>query len=141
MKNIIAAQSVRSLAVVGAVAVGLSGFAVAQPALAKNQPVVVVANPDIVTRRISYADLNLASVSGERTLKHRVSGAISGLCSEATGGQDGYYVTGLARMKCNKTAWGQARPQIANGVQRARDIALTGTSTIAAVAITIDLSK
>ena len=141
MRSIILSQSVRTFAVVGAVAVSLSGFAVAQPAFAKDRPVVVVANPDIVTREISYADLNLASASGERTLNHRVSGAIGSLCSEATGGNHGYLVSNFARKTCNKTAWDQARPQMANAAQRARDVALTGTSSIAAVAITIDLSK
>ena len=125
-----------------AVAITAGAFAlVSSPAFAKDRPVLVVADQDIVTRRISYADLNLASASGEQTLKHRVSRGINSLCSEATGGQDGFYVTSFARMKCGRIAWSQARPQMANAAQRARDIALTGSSTIEAVAITIDLSK
>lgn len=125
-----------------AVAITAGAFTlVSSPAFAKDRPVLVLADSDVMTRRISYADLNLASASGERTLKHRVSRGINGLCFDATGGQDGQFTTNLARMKCSKTAWGQARPQMANAAQRARDIALTGTSTIAAVAITIDLSK
>ncbi len=38
---------------------------------------------------------------------------------------------------CDTSAWGGARPQIARAVQRAREIAATGSSTIAAAAITI----
>ena len=105
-----------------AVAITAGAFAlVSSPAFAKDRPVLVVAD--------------------QQTLKHRVSRGINSLCSESTGGQDGFYVTSFARMKCGRIAWSQARPQMANAAQRARDIALTGTSTIAAVAITIDLSK
>ena len=98
---------------------------------------IVVANPDIVTRRISYADLNLASSPGEVTLDRRVGGAIGSLCLESTGGSDLYGVGHL----CRNSAWSQARPQITQAVHRARDIASTGTSTIAAAAITIQLAK
>jgi UrcA family protein len=133
---------IRFLSASAAVAITIGSFAlVAHPAIAHSGPVIVVANQDAVTRHVSYSDLNLASAAGELTLKHRVSGAVSSLCSEATGGQDGFYGTNIARMKCNKTAWGQARPQMANAAQRARDIAVTGTSTIAAVGITIALVK
>lgn len=114
---------------------------VAPPAYGKERPVVVVANPDILTRHINFADLNLASLSGERTLNSRVVGAISGLCSEATGGEDGSFMTTLAKRKCSNSAWSQARPQIAQATQRARNIAFNGTAPIAAAAITIDLAK
>jgi UrcA family protein len=141
MKNSIFEPSTRLLAFAGAVAIGVSGFVVAQPAIANERPVVVVASPDIVTRRISYADLNLASSPGEATLNSRVGRGIKSLCLEATGGDDRSFLTNIARMKCSKTAWDQADPQIERAVQRARDIALTGASPIAAVALTIDLSK
>ena len=114
---------------------------VVPPAFAKDRPVFVGASPNVVTSHITFADLNLASAAGERTLNHRVYGAIHRLCSDATGGDDGYYVTSFARMKCTKIAWNEARPQIARAVQRSRDIAFTGTSPIAAAAITIDLTK
>jgi UrcA family protein len=125
-----------------AVSVGGIGFQ-ASPAFAKNS--VVVTAPDratLVQRRISYADLNLASSTGERSLNRRVDGAVSSLCDEASG----YDRTPLSpalrwRGKCVSTAHDQARPQIASAVQRARDIALTGTSPIAAVAITIALPQ
>ena len=112
---------------------------VASPAHGK--PVVVVANPAILTRHISFADLNLASQPGERTLNHRVGSAIGELCSEATGGEDGSFITKLEKTACSKSAWGQAGPQITQATQRARDIAYTGASPIAAAAITINLKK
>lgn len=127
------------LSACGAVAITTSSFVLVCTPLYAKSPVVVVANPDFVTRRINYADLNLASSSGEVTLNRRVGGAIKGLCLEATG--DDHGMMHFANVKCRTAAWKQARPQIASAAQRARDIALTGTSTIAAVAITINLSK
>jgi UrcA family protein len=100
---------------------------------------MVVANSNVVTRHISFADLNLASASGESTLNRRVGGAIVGLCKEAIGGLDGTFMTTIVDRKCRKSAWNQAGPQIALAVQRSREIASTGTSPIAGVAITIVL--
>ena len=124
------------------IAVGITGgsFAIVTTPVGAKSPVVVVANPDIVIRSISYADLNLASSPGEVTLNRRVGGAIKSLCSEATGG-DLSFMPNLWSHKCRTSAWNQARPQIGLAVQRSRDIALTGTSSIAAVAITINLTK
>ena len=125
------------------VAAGITGgsFAIVTTPVEAKSPVVVVANPDIVIRSISYADLNLASSSGEATLHRRVGGGIKSLCLEATGGGDFSFMPNLWSHKCRTSAWNQARPQIALAVQRSRDIALTGMSPIAAVAITIDLTK
>jgi len=75
------------------------------------------------------------------TLNRRVGGAVGSLCREATGGEDGNFMTTFADRKCRNSAWSQARPQIARAVQRSRDIAFTGTSPIAAAAITINLTK
>ena len=124
------------------VAVGITGgsFAVVATPVHAKSPIVVVADADIVTRHISYADLNLASSSGEATLHRRVGGGIQSLCLEATGGDLSFIVNPLGR-KCRTSAWNQALPQIALAVQRSHDIALTGASPIAAVAITIDLTK
>ena len=49
---------------------------VAPPAYSKAGPVVVTANPNLVTRHVGFADLNLASAAGEQTLNDRVRGAI-----------------------------------------------------------------
>jgi UrcA family protein len=114
---------------------------VAPPAFGKAGPVVVVANPNVVIRHISFADLNLASAAGERTLNRRVGGAVSSLCQEATGGIDGNYMTTISAGKCRQAAWNQALPQITQVTQRARDIASTGVSPIAAAAITIALPQ
>jgi UrcA family protein len=122
-----------------AFSVAAGGFALSPPAFAKNHPVVVVVNPDIVTRRISFADLNLASVSGKTALNRRVGGAIRSLCSEAIGVDDPSFATRAKDKKCRSSAWNQAGPQIERAVGRALGIASTGTSTVAATAITIAL--
>lgn len=64
-------KSVRLFAAVGAIAVVVTSITVSTPALAKERPVVVAANPEVVTRRVTYADLNLASLPGEAALTAR----------------------------------------------------------------------
>jgi UrcA family protein len=120
---------------VAAVAIG----AAASPVRARPpHTIVVVAHPEeLVTRRISYADLNLASAPGERTLNRRVGYAVSSLCNEAVGGDS----TSFVYRDCDSGAWRGARPQISVAVERAREIASTGSSLIAATAITIALPR
>ena len=121
-----------SVAITGVVLVGI-----APTASAKQQRAVVTApDPDAPTRRVSYADLNLASLQGEKVLIRRVGGAVTGVCQEATNGM-GY----AERGKCYSFAWRGARPQIEQVVQRAREIALTGRSSIAAAAITLSFPQ
>jgi UrcA family protein len=130
------------LSACGAIAVTFGVFAiVSPPAYGKTGPVVVVAPHDIVSRRISYADLNLASSAGEMTLNGRVRGAIGSLCSEAVEGNDASFTTRLRDRNCRGSAWSMATPQIERAVARAHEIASTGTSTIAAAGIVIMLPK
>ena len=110
------------------------------PAFAKTAPIVVRASPDLVTRHVSYADLNLAAAAGERTLVGRVRTAVKDLCGEITGGSDGSWMSQRTMDGCNRASWGQARPQISLAVQRARDIAMTGRSSLAAAALTISVT-
>lgn len=44
--------------------------------------VPAIAQPDVSVRRISYADLDLASNAGRTTLRHRVDHAISEVCGK-----------------------------------------------------------
>ena len=109
---------------------------------ARQKPVVVTGNPnpDIVQKRVSYADLNLASAPGKKTLVTRVRGAVRTVCDEAIGPGTGAGSTlaGAYRF-CQNEAWQGAKPQIARAVLRAQQIAQTGHSSIAAAAITITL--
>jgi len=125
------ALSMCGATLVAAVAIGT----VAYPLEARPGPTLeVVAHPDdYVVHRVSYADLNLASAPGERTLGRRVAGAVVDVCNEAGGGNS----TDLVYRDCATAAWRGARPQISLAVQRAHEIAATGSSSIATVAITV----
>lgn len=111
---------------------------IAAPANAQGNPVVVYGHEDenVRVEQVSYADLDLATVPGERKLNRRVSNAVKRVClfRDGTRGlpSTGYNI-------CSAGAWDGANPQIAQAVQRARDIALTGKSSIAAAAITISI--
>jgi UrcA family protein len=112
---------------------------IAGPAFAgQGQPVVVYGeqNENVRTEHVSYADLDLASAKGERQLYRRVSGAVRRVCLYHF---DGAALRTLDYEQCSDGAWSEARPQMAQAAQRARDIALNGKSSIAAAAITITI--
>jgi UrcA family protein len=129
-----------SMAAVTAITAG--GLVFMTPPAAGKAPIVVTApDPaDVVTRHIGYADLNLASAAGERTLNRRVGGAVIDLCAEVIGDYN-RSLTDNVKLRCSSSAWNQARPQIAQAVQRAREIALTGASSLAAAAITLSVPE
>jgi UrcA family protein len=100
----------------------------------QERPVVIYGEPENVrTERVTYADLDLAERRDQRKLNLRVTGAVKRVClfENRSGLQDlGYY-------NCAGHAWDGAKPQIAQAIQRAREIAMTGQSSIAATAIAI----
>ena len=114
-------------------------IATAAFAAGQDGPVVVYAEPqqNVRTERITYADLDLNQRNHQRKLNLRVAGAVKRVClyEDRSGLQDGGYY------RCADDAWGDARPQIAQAVTRAREIALTGKSSIAVAAITISVGK
>ena len=105
----------------------------------QQQPVVVRAQPideNLRTEHVSYADLDLVSAKGAKTLHYRVARAVRNVClfdRGTIGLQSGDYYN------CADGAWDRARPQIASAVDRAREIAMTGKSSIAAGSIVIDV--
>jgi UrcA family protein len=101
--------------------------------------VVVVAPADVVVH-INYADLNLASAPGERKLNSRISKAVADLCLETVGAFDGSLTQKLSSRACERSAWNEARPQVARAVQRAEDLASVGVSAIPLTAITIKVA-
>lgn len=107
-------------------------------ALARDETVIVrgIAPEDQIRRAVSYRDLNLATSIGERTLNRRVDTAVASLCVEAVGA----VANDVLEMKCQDSGWNGARPQIAQAVERAKQLAATGKSSIAAVAITISIN-
>ena len=107
-------------------------------AAVQEKPVVVYGEPQENTRteHVSYADLDLNQRKDEKKLNLRVTGAVKRVClfeNSRIGLQDnGYY-------NCADDAWGQARPQIAQAVERAKQLAMTGKTSIAAAAISINV--
>lgn len=116
----------------------LGSLLAASPVLGAS-PIVVAGtvDPDLIVRRVSFADLDLVSSAGEVRLNRRVGQAVNGLCDTATGRTDGSLRTLLPNSACRQSAWDNARPQIATAVQRAREIAATGSSRLAARAISV----
>ena len=108
-----------------ALLVGIASAAMAQEVtVIRDRP-----DPDMMTERVHFSDLNLASKQDVRVLKMRVGGAVHRVC---------LFTNGLATYDgCKYEAWSGARPQIGRAVKRARQIAETGTSNIAPVAIVI----
>ena len=130
---------IKVLAVCG---VSLVAAVAASPVDAKPPArILVVANPaDYLIRHVSYADLNLASAPGERSLHRRIAFAVNNLCDEALGEPSSSSNT-FAYQECTGSAWNGAGPQITAAVNRAREISTAGTSLVAASAITIYLPK
>ena len=135
---------VRAISLCVAIAAVSGGqFFAASPAFGKSGPILVTATPpeELVVRHVSYADLNLAVDAGQRTLNRRVGTAVSDLCTEAAGGNDGSTVFRYSMIRCSNFAWNDARPQIARAVQRSQELALTGKTAIAATSLIISLPK
>lgn len=135
-------MSEKLTSLLAACAITALGLALAAPAVAAPSPVVVTAtSEDIPVRYVSYRDLNLAQADGEKRLVRRVSSAVKSVCIESSGG-DPAPRAALNRLKmndCRDYAWAGAQPQIERAVQRAREIAQNGWSSIAPVAISISV--
>lgn len=110
---------------------------VAWPACGKPQIIVPAPSEDRISRDIAFADLNLTVPADQERLARRVGLAVGSLCDEAIGGPDQVRLFYMQRGSCIRAAWDQARPQMALAMQRAREIASTGRSSILAAALTI----
>ncbi len=101
---------------------------------ATKRPIVVTApNTDVITRDVSYRDLNLASRRDERRFIIRVSETVTEVC-------DSLSPTGRVHIQsvCRSQAWRGVRPQITQAVRRARQqLAGADQSAIALGAITL----
>lgn len=126
----------RTLSLCAAFAITGAGLIVmAAPSHARDRPIIVEGQPtDVISKRVSFADLNLASVQGERTLYRRVGNAVGWVCRQAVPTPILY-----ERQGCSSASWEDAAPQIDRAIQRAREMAANGSSSIAATAITISV--
>lgn len=128
----------KALAVCGAALVGAVAIAAAATPVHAQGPTgltVVGHQTEFATRVVSYADLDLVSGSGRRALDGRVRTAVNDVCAQVVGP-----LNDSDMIACGWDAWRSAHPQIARAVLRARQIAETGSSPIAAAAITIDIT-
>jgi UrcA family protein len=104
-------------------------------AVAQDRPVVIYAQPeDARSERVTFASLDLTTLGDQKRLHFRVAGAVERIC-ERDLGRDGLQDPGY--FLCERNAWSGAEPQIADAITRAQQIAMTGSSTIAAAAITV----
>ena len=98
------------------------------------EPVVVYGAPaETETIEVRFDDLDLARSRHEQRLNRRVAAAVRKVCDNGNGPG----VRSLDYLRCADGAWDDAAPQIAMAVDRARQLASTGRSTLAANAITI----
>ena len=102
------------------------------PAWAKEVTVLGQIPEDQLSERVSYADLDLATPAGVETLTYRVRGAVKRVCQPLD-----QRSTFAEHGECRSFAWTGAQPQMSQAIARAQQIASTGTSTIAPVAIMI----
>ena len=111
----------------------------ATSAQAQSGPVTVTAPAAeaVPTRRVSYADLNLANERDQAVLDRRVRFAVRDVCRESVG----LMPPNFLEQRCHSQAWNGARPQIAQAVLRAQQIAAAGSSLIAAAPIAISLAS
>jgi UrcA family protein len=138
-------RKLKTLSKLATAAVTIGGlFLPFTTATAKEAPVVITAplqEADLVVRRVSYADLDLALPGGRATLHERVGFAIGDVCAEANLFDNGSPEFKSGVMKCSNRAWGNATPQMARAYQRANEIAATGWSPIAAATISISVGR
>lgn len=102
----------------------------AGPAAARENIVITSPQQTELTRtqRVSFRDLDLATVQGERALTRRVSVAVQDVCFH-----DGEHPFVLNT--CKRSAWNGARPQMASAIERAREnpgLAMGGSIVVAA---------
>lgn len=131
-------SSFRSVAGAAIGAVLLFGSAAASAASAEPRTVTVIAEKEVFTMRVAHADLNLAAADGRRDLSRRVTKAANQVCSP------GLYDDGLSPQEqngCFANAIAGAKPQVAQAIQRATELAQNGSSAIPAVALSVSAGR
>ena len=118
---------------------GLALLALGAASMAPAQQAPVVVNAPAVgeqsfTQRVSFADLNLASASDQKLLRRRVSLASRQVCRPNAFDD---VLTAEENTGCVFNALQGARPQVSQAIARATELAMTGTSTMPAVAIAV----
>lgn len=114
----------RSAAVLAGVAASL--VLTGSSALAQQSLIVVTAPPPayprvLTVQRVGYWDLNLATPAGAEILASRVGRAVETVCLRDQGRWYGLSDPGY--LHCTAAAWQRARPQMAEAIYEARQLA------------------
>ena len=121
------------IALTASIAITTTGLALlATPAFGKTA-VVAETLGDPAVAHISYADLDLTSTDGQNALRVRVDTAVRSICGGLADKSSGVF----AEINCRSASWQGVHPQIARAVQRARELAATGTTAIPPVSIAL----
>ena len=121
-------QNALKLCASGGVAFALfAGTAAAGPG--KEIKVTAPVDSIVRTEQVSYRDLNLTMASHQKVLNGRVGRAVTSVCEPMDFSPQ--------FLMCKSKAWGGARPQISLAIERARQIAANGTSSVPPVAIVL----
>lgn len=125
-------QSLRTTAL--ALAFSLAALAPSAPASARTRTLVVQAHAisdEYRTTTVNFADLNLTSPQGQRSLHYRVGYAIENVC-----GSEGNRDLGvmMEAVRCSKAAWNLTRPRMEVAIERAVALAAAGRGTGTAAA-------
>ncbi len=103
-------------------------------ASAQERPVTIYGESfNAHTELVSFASLDLSNARDQKRLKHRVGAAVERVCLRDIG-RDGLQDRGY--YACEKQAWNDAAPQIAQAVSQSGDLAL-GERAIVATAIRV----
>src|SRR5690349_16365771 len=76
------------------------------------------ASAQTVSKRVSYADLDLATAAGQKTLERRISRAVREVCGRGMGAISAYDIVSTSR--CMAEARNSTRDQFAFAVRRAQ---------------------
>lgn len=116
-------------------ALATTSIAVSATASAQENPVLIQGGTNSArTERVGFTSLDLSQQHDRDRLGRKVGAAVERVCLRDIG-RDGLQDRGY--YTCADRAWSSAAPQIADAIQRSRDIAMTGSSTIAVSAIII----
>ena len=130
----------KALSLCAAVAMTAVSLVAVSPVHAQTTVVTAQRDSDLPTRRVSFADLNLASAQDQRALERRVGSAVKQVCFAGGHVIDQSVASYVSFRGCSNFAWGAARPQIAAAVDRARALALNGNGAVAVGSVAITIS-
>ena len=122
-----------------AVACAVAAASLSVPALGQSTVEVEGRRVDPANQRIvHYADLNLATAQGEKTLMSRIRFAVRDLCIE---GINYSPIDAADARLCKSQAWGSARPQLDRLLTEARSVAGIRSASRTAMTISIAASN